>query len=381
MPDVVVVGGGLLGSCVAYELIRHGLDVTLVERDDRGQATHAGAGILSPASSRYGNESDARFAYNAGDYYRALIPQIQEDGGGDTGYGQVAVMVVAGEGDSREGFDQARQEFLRFQDRDFAKPALQDLTAEEAKQHFPALGRVEGALIDANGARVDGKEFRSALHRAAIGRGLDVIYDGVDRVTISAGRVTGVVVRGRSLSCNSVVLAAGAWTSQIQESLGMQECVAPMRGQICHLGWNAGPTAGWAVVVGMRGHYILPRASGRVVVGATREKDSGLTTELTAGGCHEVLGEALRVAPGLAGASVLEWRVGLRPVSADGHPVLGQSPGLKGCFLATGHGAGGLLLGPWSAHLVAKELLAGKPEPELARYRPDRFAQAGAYSK
>jgi D-amino-acid dehydrogenase len=377
MPDVVVVGGGLLGSSVAYELIRAGLDVTLVDRDDRGQATHAGAGILSAGSSRWGTESDARFAYDAGAYYRALIPQIEEDGGGDAGYGPVAVMVVAGEGDSRTSFDQVREGYLRFQDQEFAQPALRDLTAEEAKERFPALGHVEGALIDEDGARVDGKEFRSALQRAARGRGLAVVHDGVDRLTLSEGRVTGVELRGRTLSCKVVVLATGAWTSQLQDTLGIQECVAPMRGQICHLGWDANPTANWSVVVGLRGHYILPRASGRVVVGATREKDSGLTTELTAGGCHEVLGEALRLAPGLATASILEWRVGLRPVSVDGHPILGEAPALKGCFLTTGHGAGGLLLGPWSAHLVAREIVAGRREPELDRYRAARFARSG----
>jgi D-amino-acid dehydrogenase len=373
MPDVVVVGGGLLGSTVAYELVRAGLEVTLVERADRGQATFAGAGILSPASSRWHDEGDARFAYDAGSYYRTLIPQIEEDGGGETGYGKVAVMVVAGEGDFARGFEQARNEFLRFHDRTFAQPPLQELTAAAAKERFPALGHVEGALVDEDGARVDGNELRSALQRAATGRGLKVVHDGVDRLTVSGGRVSGVALRDRTLETDVVVLAAGAWTSQFQDAIGMRGCVAPMRGQICHLGWDAGPTANWAVVVGLRGHYILPRASGRVVVGATREKGSGLTTELTAGGCQEVLGEALRLAPGLAGARILEWRVGLRPVSVDGHPILGESPILRGCYLATGHGAGGLLLGPWSAHLVAQEIISGAPDPALEPYRSTRF--------
>lgn len=378
MPDVVVVGGGLLGSSVAYELVRAGVDVVLVDRDDRGQATFAGAGILSPGSSRWGDEADARFAHDAGSYYRIVTEMIEEDGGGDTGYGKVGVMVVAGQGDSEEEFARARLEFLRFQHYDFAQPGLKDISADEARVRFPPLGHVEGALVDEEGARVDGKMFRSALQRAAAGRGLSIVHDGVDRLAVSGGRVTGIVLRGRTVACDAVVMATGAWLSQFQDTLGMRDCVAPMRGQICHLGWDAGPTADWAVAVGLRGHYILPRASGQIVVGATREEGSGLTTELTAGGCHEVLGEALRLAPGLSAATISEWRVGLRPVSIDGYPILGGLRSLKRCFLATGHGAGGLLLGPWSAHLVAQEILAERPEPRLARYRAERFATPSA---
>lgn len=378
MPDVVVVGGGLLGSSVAYELVRAGVDVVLVDRDDRGQATYAGAGILSPGSSRWGDESHARFAHEAAAYYRTLTEMIEEDGGGDTGYGRVPVMVVAGRGDSRDSFDQARQQFLRFKDQDFAQPGLKDIAAQDARELFPPLGHVEGVLVDEDGARVDGKMLQSALQRAGVGRGLTVVRDGVDRLAVSGDRVTGVVLRGRTLACNAVVLSTGAWLSQFQDTLAIPDCVAPMKGQICHLGWHAGPTANWAVVVGLRGHYILPRASGQIVVGATREKDSGLSTELSAGGCLEVLREALRLAPGLDAATIGEWRVGLRPVSVDGQPVLGGLPTLRGCFLATGHGAGGLLLGPWSAHLVAREILTDKPEPGLARYRPARFALSGS---
>jgi D-amino-acid dehydrogenase len=374
MPDVIVVGGGLVGSTAAYELVRAGLNVTLVDRDDRGQATFAGAGILSPGTGRRHDEYGSRFAHDASDYYATLLPQIEEDGGGDTGYGKVPVMVVAGEGDSSADFAHAREEILRFQGDHLAKSPMKDLTAQEAKSLFPALGHVEGALLDEDGARVDGNEFRGAIRRAATGRGLKVVNDGVDRLSINQGRVNGVVLRGTTLPCDVVVLATGAWTSQFQDSLGLQECIVPMKGQICHLGWNSGPTANWSVVVGLRDHYILPRSSGRVVVGATREKDSGLTTELTAGGCQEVLGEAVRLAPGLRAATIREWRVGLRPVSIDGHPILGESPALKGCFLATGHGAGGLLLGPWSAHLVAKEILEAEEEPRLGQYRPTRFA-------
>jgi len=87
-----------------------------------------------------------------------------------------------------------------------------------------------------------------------------------------------------------------------------------------------------------------------------------------------VLDEALRVAPGLASAEIREIRVGLRPLSADGLPVLGPVPGIAGVFLVTGHGPSGLTLGPYSAKLVAGQLLGTAPASNLTPFSVERFA-------
>ena len=123
-------------------------------------------------------------------------------------------------------------------------------------------------------------------------------------------------------------------------------------------------------------HYIVSWAGGRVVAGATRETGSGFDPRITAAGVHEVLGEALRVAPGLAGAGMLETRVGLRPLSADGLPILGPVPGVAGAFVATGHGPSGLTLGPYSAALVTELVLGHAPALDLTPFRADRFTGA-----
>jgi len=366
--DALVVGGGLLGSAVAYELARRGLAVVLVDRADRGQASAAGAGILSPATSLWGSEDQARFGRLAGEHYGGLVPALEEDGGGPTGYATAPVMAVAEdeEGDSRldQLLDQARA---------LAIP-LEEVSGPEASTLFPLLAKVGRAVVDRRGARVDGRLLTAALQRAAQGRGARVMEGGVDELCLSGPRVVGARAHSLRIDAGAVVLAAGAWLSALQAPLGPEPLVYPMRGQIAHLQWDEGPTASWAVVVAQSGYYLLPWPDGRVVVGATREAGSGLVPELTAGGMAETLAAGLRLAPDLHRARVREWRVGLRPASMDGRPILGAVPGLEGCYLATGHGAGGLLLGPYSARAVAETILSGDDSLIPPGYQARRFA-------
>jgi D-amino-acid dehydrogenase len=147
--------------------------------------------------------------------------------------------------------------------------------------------------------------------------------------------------------------------------------VVPQRGQIAHLDLPDTDTGGWPIVRAFRDHYMVPWP-GRVVVGATREK-VGFTPRTTLAGIMEVLAEAVRVAPGLGGASLAEVRVGLRPVSPDGLPILGRAPGIANLHLATGHGAVGLQLGPFSGKVIADAITRGDPGVDLAPFAPDRW--------
>jgi D-amino-acid dehydrogenase len=366
--DVLVVGGGLVGSAVAYELSQRGLSVVLVDRQDRGQASAAGAGILSPATSLWGSEEQASFGRSAAQHYGGLISTIEEDGGGPTGYASAPVMAVA---EDEEG--DSRLEQLLAQARGLAT-SLEEVSGPEASTFFPLLGKVGRAVLDRQGARVDGRLLTAALQRAARGRGTRVLEGSVDEVRLSGQRVVGARAHSQRIDAGAVVLAAGAWLSALQAPLGLEPLVYPMRGQIAHLRWDEGPTDGWAVVVAQSGYYLMPWPDGRVVVGATREADSGLVPELTAGGMAETLAAGLRLAPDLHRARVAEWRVGLRPASTDGLPILGAFPGLERCYLATGHGAGGLLLGPYSARVLAETILSGDDSLIPASHNARRFA-------
>jgi D-amino-acid dehydrogenase len=111
----------------------------------------------------------------------------------------------------------------------------------------------------------------------------------------------------------------------------------------------------------------------RVVVGASRETGSGFKPHITAGGVQEVLAEALRVAPGLAQAEIQEIRVGLRPRTVDGLPIIGPVPGIENIYLATGHGPTGLQLGPYTGKLVAEMMLGQEVETDMAAFAVTRF--------
>jgi D-amino-acid dehydrogenase len=190
---------------------------------------------------------------------------------------------------------------------------------------------------------------------------------------VRAGPTTIVVIDGDEVAADAVVIAGGAWTRRLGDQLGVQLPVDPLRGQIAHLGVAEHDTGAWPIVQQVYGHYMVPWADHRVAVGATVE-DAGFADDVTAGGVNEIMREALRVMPGLASATLSEIRVGLRPTSPDDAPLLGPLPGIGNVFVATGHGAEGLLLGPLSGKLIADLVHGREPEVDLAPFSPARFS-------
>ena len=211
-------------------------------------------------------------------------------------------------------------------------------------------------LFEPTGARVDGRKLAGALEVAGKTHGLEVLAGSVERIEIKGSAATGVVVDGETIAAGHVVVAGGAWSEPFGEQIGVRLPVGPMRGQIAHLDLGETDTTGWTIVSGFRHHYLVPWDDHRVVVGATREMGSGFRVQTTVEGVIEVLAEAIRVAPGLRGAHVKEIRVGLRPATDDGLPVIGATP-VSNVHVVTGHGAMGLHLGPYSGKCVADAIL------------------------
>jgi D-amino-acid dehydrogenase len=195
----------------------------------------------------------------------------------------------------------------------------------------------------------------------------------VDELIIENGKVTGVRLGGDTLSSDVTAIAGGAWSPAFGDQLGIEIPLAPQRGQIIHLSLPGTETSAWPIVSAFHSHYMVPWPDQRVVVGATRETGSGFQSQATASGVHEVLGEALRVAPGLAAGEIQDIRVGLRPLTADTMPVLGSVPNMSGIFLATGHGPTGLTLGPYSGKVVAEMMLGQQAASDVSAFHVSRF--------
>lgn len=371
--DAIVIGGGIVGASLAYHLARAGAKTRLIDRHDTGRATDAGAGILSPETSSTKSDDWYHFGVEAGKYYQPLIESLKAEQEKDTSYAVCGLLRVAVSDDELEAYDEAHQTVFDRQARYNPSGDLVDVSSEEAKKLFPALAPVQKAFYHPTGARVDGRLLCEAMIAAGISYGLDVQNASVERLLIKDKQVIGVLVDGEEIFADKVAIAGGAWSTHFGEQLGIQIPVEPQRGQIIHLQLDGEDTANWPVIHPFRGHYMLAWENGRVVVGATRETGSGFATQTSAEGIRQVLSEALRVAPGLATAQLLEIRVGIRPMSVDGLPVLGTIPNISNIYLATGHGASGLQLGPYSGKVVADIMVGQTIDIDLTPFAINRF--------
>ncbi len=241
---------------------------------------------------------------------------------------------------------------------------------DEAARAFPPLGPVRSALFNPVAARIDGRLATGAISQACSERGLHSVHGEVISLVLGDGRALGVETTDGRLAAGTIAIAGGAWSSRFAEQLGAALPVSPMKGQIIHMTLPGTETGHWPIVQPVFSHYLVPWPGGRIACGGTLEAGAGFDTRPTAGGVHELLREGLRTAPGLAEATVSEVRVGLRPSSADDRPVLGALPGWSNVHVATGHGTEGLLLGPYTAALVADSIASGSVPEQIASLSP-----------
>ncbi len=302
---MAVVGGGIVGSSLAYDLVKAGATVALVDRHDRSRATDAGAGILSPETGWEADPLRYAFAEAAAAHYEELARRLAEDAAGDCGFSVTGSLLVA----QRPGDDPVMDQLLALA-AGRSPGALEEIDPADAVSRFPPLTSPRRAVLNRAARRVDGRVLNAALRRGALRHGLEMIDSGVTGLGVDRSRslVVGVETRGGSVPAGTVVLAAGAWTASLVAPLGVELPVSPLKGQIVHLAMPSTDTATWPIVQPVLGFYLVPWPDGRVVCGGTMEADAGFDERPTADGLHQLLREALLVAPGLSEASVVETR-------------------------------------------------------------------------
>ncbi len=369
---IVILGAGVLGASAAFHAARAGASVTVVDAHREGRATAAGAGIICPWASGTDDAVFYRLYAGGGEYYRELIAALAEAGQTDIGYRRAGALLVSD--------DRRELGWIERSLRGRAAAAMGTVTGlspAEARSLFPPLHPDLGGVLVAGGARVDGRRLAAALLRAAQGCGATVLR-GQATLVVQADRVTGVAVGEQRMPADRVIVTAGAWTNEVLRPLGLGLAIEPQRGQIVHLRLEHAATEAWPVVLPPGSHYIVPFDTGRIVAGATRERGSGFDYRVTAAGQAAVLSEALRIAPGLSEATVIETRVGFRPAGAELRPLLGWVPRIEGLAIGNGLGAAGLTIGPFAGRLLA-DLVTGQPSLlDLAPFDPVRRVDAVA---
>ncbi|MFD6443176.1 NAD(P)/FAD-dependent oxidoreductase, partial [Peribacillus sp. NPDC060186] len=326
MQKIIVVGAGILGASTAYQLVKMGADVVIIDRQDRGQATAAAAGIVCPWISQRRNKAWYHLAKNGARFYPNLIEELERDGETETGYAQVGAISL--HTDEEKLMAMQKRASKRKED----APEIGDitlLTSEETSALFPPLSGEFAAVHISGAARVDGRALRDSLLRASQKNGAKLIY-GEAALAYSDSQVTGVIIDDEFITADKVIVCAGAWAQQLLAPLGVNFQVSFQKAQIIHLGLPDTNTNNWPVVMPPSDQYLLAFDDNKIVAGATHENMEVFDNRMTAGGLQEVFNKALNTAPGLAESTFIEARVGFRPFTPGFLPVIGPLPNWKG---------------------------------------------------
>jgi glycine oxidase len=363
-PDVLVVGGGIVGSAIAWRLAKAGAAVTLVEKGPIGrEASWAAGGMLTPVHLAEYPPPLAGACSASLALYEPLCREIAPLASVDPEYRVSGLLLLV--------TDDAGEEAARLLEgwkRERGQP-VERLTADETVALEPQVTpRLRRALRLPDIAQVRNNRMAVALCEAAARKGAEIRPDtpvtGFLRVP---GRVNGVKTPRGDIFAKTTVLAAGAWSSELLRPIGLDLQVKPIKGQMLLAG---GPPDFCRHMILDGETYLIPRADGRIVVGSTLE-DVGFDKTVTIDAVGDLAARGARLLPELGKLPLVTSWAGLRPATPDRLPYIGRGP-VDGLIVATGHYRNGILLAPITAEIVA-DLLAGLPPPiDLTPFDPMR---------
>ncbi|NBM14910.1 glycine oxidase ThiO [Streptomyces sp. GC420] len=373
-PDVLVIGGGIIGLVTAWRAAQRGLRTAVVDPEPGGGAARVAAGMLAAVTElHYGEQTLLALNLASAESYPAFAAELEEASGKDIGYRTCGTLAVALDAD-----DRAHLRELHTLQRDSGLDSVW-LTGRDCRRLEPMLAPgVRGGLRVDGDHQVDPRRLAAALVTACERAGVVFHRRWAERLRVVGDRASGAVLAdGTELSAGQVVLAAGSLSGRLAGvPAEVLPPVRPVKGQTLRLRvpGRCAPFLSRTVRAVVRGShvYLVPRENGELVVGATSE-ELGWDTTVTAGGVYELLRDAHELVPGITELPLAETHAGLRPGSPDNAPLLGPTA-LPGLHLATGHYRNGVLLTPVTGELMA-EVLASGVVPEAARpFSPGRFA-------
>ncbi|WP_420620776.1 glycine oxidase ThiO [Candidatus Poriferisocius sp.] len=349
-PDVIIVGGGIIGLSTAWQLLQDGAEVVVLDPAPGTGASHAAAGMLAPIHEAYWGESHIlELNLAASQAWPAFADSLGADA---VDYRRDGMLMAAYDADDKALLDNLgdlhEQEGL----------PVERLRSRECRAREPLL---------APGVR--GGVYSPLDHQVNPRRVVAELLNRVPTISASATEVSRnqvVASDGQTVTGQQVVVAAGAWSGRL---LGVP--IRPIKGQILRLSGPSGllqlPVRG---VVRGSSVYAVPRSDGEIVVGATQE-EQGFDTRVTAGGVYELLRDVLALLPGLSEIDLVETWAGLRPGAPDNAPIIGT--GRDGIVYATGHYRNGILTAPITATAVSALVQGHEPPLDLSPFSPNRF--------
>jgi glycine oxidase len=374
--DVIVAGGGVIGTAIAWRAAAAGLSVVVVDPGSGDAASLVAAGMLAPVSeSLFGEEAMLRLSLLALRRFPDFAAELEEVTGRGVGLRREGTLAVAYDPGDRAAL--ARLTGFRRS----AGLDAEELDARACRRLEPFLApEVCGGVMCPGDWSVDNRRYAAALREAARAAGVRTVQARVTGVRIADGRVRGARLAGDeagTVDGGAVVVAAGCWSGGIAGLPGpLREAIRPVKGQLLRLRVPTGmpPVLGHTVRASVRGSdvYLVPRADGEVIVGATSE-ERGPDRSVTAGAVHDLLRDATSVLPVTSELELAETCAGLRPGTADNGPVVGPA-GPGSLLLATGHYRNGILLSALTADAVIGCLAGRPPAPEWQPFSPQRFA-------
>jgi glycine oxidase len=369
--DLVVVGAGVIGLSIAWQAARAGLEVCLVDPEPARGASWVAAGMLAPVTeAAYGEEELVQPFLLAARRWERFAEELEGATGRSIGYERCGTLLVGANGSDRVAID----ELLDFQ----AALGLeaQRRSASECRGLVPALSPgVRGGAEVPGDHQVDNRRLLAALLDAVVRAGVHLVPCAMSGYTDVAGRRTVTLTGGGRVRGRVVVVCAGADTAGLPVlGAALALPVRPVKGQLLRLRGDVDhplvPRTVRGIVEG-RSCYLVPRANGSLVVGATSE-ERGFDRSVQVGAVFGLLDDARRLVPGIDELALEETCAGLRPTMPDNAPAVGWTR-VEGVAVASGHYRHGILLAPLTADAVVALVTEGSLPAVVAGWAPERF--------
>jgi glycine oxidase len=356
LPDVVIVGGGVIGLASAWRMAKDGLRVTVLDAGQLGgESSRAAAGILGPLAESSRDDAFTALLWHGLERFPGFVDALREDTGIDPELDLTGILRLV-----------AADEAAAYRDSLAWRRRYAALSVRE--ETWPGFAL---AVWSPREGQVYGPRYLQALADACATRGVNLQRGRAATGLVShGGRVTGAQTTSGPAAAGVTLVAAGVWTDQVLQPLGIATGVRPIRGQVLAVRAPAPhPEVRYAAI-----GYVARKRNGVCIIGAT-EDDAGYDGSVSLGGIVRLAEKAARLAPELSGASFQRAWAGLRPKTADGLPVVGWWPGVEGLMVATGHYRNGILLSALTAEWTAALARGGgSPAPGVtASFGPERL--------